>query len=138
MPRAGSPLRIPSTMAGKVRRGNHRHVGRRRRMRGQQAADRPQCGDYVGVGTVLVLCRHCRAGLRLGFEPCGHFAEFALLVLLVGLSVSPQEPQPVYEVDSLDTVVELYDAPRPDVGAPLPMLLSDGLHVLLAYLVSEP
>ena len=44
----------------------------------------------------------------------------------------------MYEVDSLDVVVELRDAPRPDVGAPLPMLLCDEHHLLLAYLVSEP
>jgi hypothetical protein len=45
---------------------------------------------------------------------------------------------PVYEVDSLDTVVELEDAPSPDIGAPLPMLLCDEGHLLLAYIVSEP
>jgi hypothetical protein len=44
----------------------------------------------------------------------------------------------VYEVDSLDTVVELRDAPRPDIGAPLPMVLCDEYHLLLAYLASEP
>lgn len=44
----------------------------------------------------------------------------------------------VYEVDSLDTVVELRNAPLPDIGAPLPMLLCDEHQVLLAYLVSEP
>jgi hypothetical protein len=44
----------------------------------------------------------------------------------------------VYEVDSLDRVVELHDAPRPDIGAPLPLLLSDEHRLLLAYRVSEP
>jgi hypothetical protein len=44
----------------------------------------------------------------------------------------------VYEVDSLDSVVEQHDAPRPDIGAPLPLVVSDESHVLLAYLVSEP
>jgi hypothetical protein len=44
----------------------------------------------------------------------------------------------VYEVDSLDLVVELHDAPRPDIGAPLPVLLCDEHRLLLAYLVSEP
>jgi hypothetical protein len=44
----------------------------------------------------------------------------------------------VYEVDSFDTVVELHDAPRPDIGAPLPIVLCDEHHLLLAYLVSEP
>jgi len=44
----------------------------------------------------------------------------------------------VYEVDSLDRVIELHDAPRPDIGAPLPLILCDEGHLLLAYLVSEP
>jgi hypothetical protein len=44
----------------------------------------------------------------------------------------------VYEVDLLDTVVELRNAPRPDIGAPLPMLVCDEHCLLLAYLVSEP
>jgi hypothetical protein len=44
----------------------------------------------------------------------------------------------VYEVDALDEVIELGDAPRPDAGAPLPLVLSDEGHLLLAYLVSEP
>jgi hypothetical protein len=44
----------------------------------------------------------------------------------------------VYEVDSLDTVVELHDVPRPDIGAPLPLILCDEGHLLLAYLMSEP
>jgi hypothetical protein len=44
----------------------------------------------------------------------------------------------VYEVDDRDTVVELHDVPKPDVGAPLPHIVcSEGL-VVLAYLVSEP
>ncbi len=44
----------------------------------------------------------------------------------------------MYEVDDRDTVVELHDAPRPDVGAPLPHLICDEHHVFLAYLVNEP
>ncbi len=43
----------------------------------------------------------------------------------------------MYEVDSLDTVVELQNAPKPDIGAPLPMLLCDEHHLILGYLVSE-
>lgn len=44
----------------------------------------------------------------------------------------------MYEVDDLDRVVELSTAPRPDVGAPLPLVVSDEGHLLLAYIVSEP
>ena len=44
----------------------------------------------------------------------------------------------MYEVDSLDTVVELHDAPRPDICVLLPLVLCDEHHLLLAYLVSEP
>jgi hypothetical protein len=44
----------------------------------------------------------------------------------------------MYEVDALDTVFELSDVPRPDVGAPLPQMLVTEHRLLLAYLVSEP
>ena len=44
----------------------------------------------------------------------------------------------MYEVDSLDRVVKLRDAPRPDSGAPLPTLVCDEHHLLLAYIASEP
>jgi hypothetical protein len=44
----------------------------------------------------------------------------------------------VYEVDDRDTVVELLDVPSPDIGAPLPHLICDEHHVLLAYLINEP
>jgi hypothetical protein len=44
----------------------------------------------------------------------------------------------MYDVDSLDTVVELADVPRPDIGAPLPLVVSDESNLILAYLVSEP
>jgi len=44
----------------------------------------------------------------------------------------------MYPVDEQDTVIELTDAPRPDVGAPLPLVLADDNRLLLAYLVSEP
>jgi hypothetical protein len=50
----------------------------------------------------------------------------------------PKEGYRVYEVDDRDTVVEILDVPRPDVGAPLPHLISDEHHVLLAYLINEP
>src|SRR5258708_1654425 len=85
MPRAGSPLRIPSAMAGKVRCRDYGHVGRRRRVRGQQATDGPQSRDCAGMGTILVVRGHCRARLWLGIESWRDTFEFALLVLLVGL-----------------------------------------------------
>ena len=44
----------------------------------------------------------------------------------------------MYEVDDRDTVVELHNVPSPDVGAPLPHLVCDEHHVLLAYLINEP
>lgn len=44
----------------------------------------------------------------------------------------------VYEVDERDTVIALHDAPQPDVGAPLPHLVCDEHHILLAYLINEP
>ena len=44
----------------------------------------------------------------------------------------------MYPVDEKDTVVEISDAPRPDVGAPLPLLLADDHRLLLAYLLSDP
>jgi hypothetical protein len=44
----------------------------------------------------------------------------------------------MYPVDEKDTVVELTDAPRPDVVAPLPLVLADDYRLLLAYLLSEP
>lgn len=37
-----------------------------------------------------------------------------------------------------DRVIELDTAPRPDVGAPLPALVSDELNLYLAYIASEP
>lgn len=43
----------------------------------------------------------------------------------------------MYRVDDQDTVIELSDAPRPNVGAPLPIILADEHRLLLAYLVSE-
>jgi hypothetical protein len=43
----------------------------------------------------------------------------------------------MYEVDRRDTVIELHNAPRPDAGAPLPLILSDEDYLQLAYLVSE-
>lgn len=44
----------------------------------------------------------------------------------------------MYEVDDQDEVTELTSAPRPDIGAPLPLVLADEHHLLLAYLISEP
>ena len=44
----------------------------------------------------------------------------------------------MYEVDSLDAVVELRDAPKPDIGGPIPMLLCNEHYLVLSYLVSEP
>jgi hypothetical protein len=41
------------------------------------------------------------------------------------------------EVDDLDKVVQLLDAPKPDIVAPLPHLVCDEGHVVLAYLVSD-
>lgn len=42
----------------------------------------------------------------------------------------------MYQVDK-DHVVEIDTAPQPDVGAPLPAVVSDEGQVLLAYIVSE-
>lgn len=44
----------------------------------------------------------------------------------------------MYEVDDLDRVVKLFNAPRPDIGAPLPLMVSDEGHLHLAYIMSEP
>src|SRR4029453_19179478 len=44
----------------------------------------------------------------------------------------------MYPVDELDTVVELPDCPRPDIGAPLPLVIADDYNLVLAYLVAEP
>lgn len=44
----------------------------------------------------------------------------------------------MYEVDSSDVVVELRDVPKPNIGAPLPMIVCDEVHLVLTYLVSEP
>lgn len=44
----------------------------------------------------------------------------------------------MYPVDELDTVVGLDDCPRPDIGAPLPLVLGDDYSLVLAHLVSEP
>jgi len=43
----------------------------------------------------------------------------------------------MYHVDGKDSVAELIDVPRPDVGAPSPMIVCDEAHLLLAYLVNE-
>jgi hypothetical protein len=44
----------------------------------------------------------------------------------------------MYSVDDLDTVVPLRSIPQSDVGAPLPVVVSNEYMLLLAYLVSEP
>ena len=44
----------------------------------------------------------------------------------------------MYSVDSLDTVIQLRDAPQSDVGAPLPLVVADELRLLLTYLISQP
>lgn len=44
----------------------------------------------------------------------------------------------MYEVDDRDEVIVLTTAPCPDIGAPLPLVVADEHHLLLAYLVSEP
>jgi len=44
----------------------------------------------------------------------------------------------MYQVDELDIVVGLDDCPRPDIGAPLPLVLGDDYNLVLAYLVAEP
>ena len=42
----------------------------------------------------------------------------------------------MYVVDMLDTVLQLHDAPWPDAGAPLPVVLCNEHDVLLAYIVA--
>ena len=44
----------------------------------------------------------------------------------------------MYEVDDRDEVVCLDGVPEPDAGAPLPAVVADEGHLLLAYLVGEP
>lgn len=44
----------------------------------------------------------------------------------------------MYQVDELDTVVELKTAPQSDVGAPLPLVIADDYRLILEYLVSDP
>jgi len=43
----------------------------------------------------------------------------------------------MYEVDDLDSVVELDNLPQSSVGAPLPCVLADEHRVILAYYVEE-
>jgi hypothetical protein len=44
----------------------------------------------------------------------------------------------MYEIDTHDTVVDLAGVPPLNVGAPLPTILADDLHVIVAYRVAEP
>jgi len=43
----------------------------------------------------------------------------------------------MYEVDALDKVVKLESAPKPDIGAPLPFIISNDLDLVLLYVVSK-
>lgn len=43
----------------------------------------------------------------------------------------------MYQVHD-DRVIEIETVPRPDVGAPLPAVVADEHHLLLAYIVSSP
>lgn len=43
----------------------------------------------------------------------------------------------MYEIDSLDEVVELSGVPRPEVGAPMPIVIADDRNVLIAYYTTE-
>jgi hypothetical protein len=44
----------------------------------------------------------------------------------------------MYQVDQRDSVVELHDVPRPDIGAPLPAVVASKHQLELIYRVSEP
>jgi hypothetical protein len=44
----------------------------------------------------------------------------------------------LYTVDELDTVVELKEVPQSDVGAPLPVVISDEHTLVLGYISSKP
>lgn len=44
----------------------------------------------------------------------------------------------MYPVDELDAVIELQDVPQSDIGAPLPIIVSDEHTIVLVYIVSEP
>jgi hypothetical protein len=71
-----------------------------------------------------------------------------LLLLLAGVlagylgsklgSKSANPGETMYDVDELDEVAEIRDLPRPDTGAPLPVLVADEHRVLLAYIASNP
>jgi hypothetical protein len=43
----------------------------------------------------------------------------------------------MYEVDALDKVIRLESAPRPDIGAPLPVVLANDWDLILLYVISE-
>lgn len=43
----------------------------------------------------------------------------------------------MYEVDDRDIVAEIHDAPAPDVGAPMPLLIASEHRLLLAYYINE-
>lgn len=44
----------------------------------------------------------------------------------------------MYEVDDRDSVIELRDVPKPDVGAPLPAVVAAEHQLELLYIVAEP
>lgn len=44
----------------------------------------------------------------------------------------------MYQVDGLDKVIELTQAPKPDIGAPIPVVLADEQTVVVAYYSSLP
>jgi hypothetical protein len=48
---------------------------------------------------------------------------------------APERVRPMYSVDDRDQVAEPPDIPQSSVGAPLPLVVADEQHVLLAYLV---
>lgn len=44
----------------------------------------------------------------------------------------------MYQVDERDSVIELRDVPKPDVGAPLPAVVAAEHQLDLIYIASEP
>lgn len=43
----------------------------------------------------------------------------------------------MYEIDQFDRVIPLSGVPRPDIGTPLPVVVSDEQHLLLAYIALQ-
>lgn len=44
----------------------------------------------------------------------------------------------MYQVDQQDVVIQLSDAPQPDVGAPVPLVVADDNQLLVSYIVLTP